>query len=633
MKPQRSPSLDGTGSKDPFEAEAEMKKDEVLDAANESFWNAVDSQTAPFPCRLELVCNEKVIGRSETTGAPIIDGSVHLIYPLNNGRRFSLSNARAKQLQAGGGLSTETPFLYQGQEIGTLTRQYETTPSGYKFIVGFNLRLVIGDVVKMLVTEDALLLSTRSVGVPLSPGKEKDAAAEAESIAEAETEGLPAQLALVSDSLLFPGREAQFVPEEIVRSRVLTNMLYTTNAIAAGKPFNWNEDDERMLSIIQQDPERLMFGNWMTVAYFFAVGLSHLLEKGGFKTFSDLRNHWSTALHEKLLLPVARWCLAFSPPVRVLSSISSEESLLTVEGAGDRLLALLNMIQTAVTQPKTPDDELVSIASMLSPPVFGADDDNEDEADNDESVMQFVQAMSDFEDAVNTAMDNEFASSGFDQRVGQNRRLFISATKKLTDYYLLAQENYSGDGKFLDYGKMAAYMRQVFSDPVGQTAFSDARRAIGAIKRDLVDEVDIDVAALSPIAGGGLESPKSAKASPGSPGSPGSRGVSPMLKKSKLIVRDNSPDQVAAVSAELQRRQSPVKLLTSPSSAAPPRKTREISPGKRFKDTQLVLALSPPRRTVSVSTGGGGDDSPSIEEVPVPKKPLPGLSRNDPIVL
>jgi hypothetical protein len=300
MKPQRSASFDS--------GEGELKKDEVLDAANESFWNAIDSQTTPFPCRLELVCKEKTIGRSETTGAPIIDGSVHLIYPLNNGRRFSLSNARAVQ-QTGGGLATETPFMYAGQEIGTLTRRYETTPSGYKFIVGFSLRLVIGDTVKMMVSEDALLLATRSVGVAESPSlgegargdkSDKDAAIEAESIAEAETEGLPAQLALVSETLLFPGREARFTPEEIVRSRVLTNMLYTTNAISTGKPFSWDEEDDRMLTIIQQDPERLMFGNWMTVAYFFTVGLSHLLTVGGFKTTADLRDHWRSRLYEKV---------------------------------------------------------------------------------------------------------------------------------------------------------------------------------------------------------------------------------------------------------------------------------------------------------------------------------------------
>jgi hypothetical protein len=236
-------------------------------------------------------------------------------------------------------------------------------------------------------------------------------------------------------------------------------------------------------------------------------------------------------------------------------------------------------------------------------------------------------------DAVNTAMDNEFASSGFDERVGQNRRLFITATKKLTDIYLLAQEDYSGDGKFLDYAKMAGYMRRVFSDAAGKSAFSDAKRAIAAIKRDLVDEVDIDMAALSPVAGGGLESSpsplKSAKASPGSPG----LASSPMLKKSKLIVRDSSPKEVAAAASA--RVQSPVKLLLvadSPSSPRPPPPRKEISPGKRFKDTRLAVALSPPRRASPVVISL--DDSPSVDEAPVnkPSKPLPGL-RENPIVL
>lgn len=442
--------------------------DEKLSLETEKFWNDLDSVTVAFPMRFELACKERVIGRSATSNAPIIDGSVHLLYSCKDTLRFSTGDPVERDSSS---LETQADFLYFGQRIGKLIRQYETTPSGFRFIVGFKLRLVLGQAVRMLATEDALLLSTRSIapssaGGGAASGKASDAAAAAESLAEASAEGLPVQLSAVSERLQYPGMEGRFSGEEIVRHRVLTNILYTTSAIVSALPFKWDEDNDQVLAAIQQEPERVMFGNWFNVAYCFCVGLGFVLESAGYQS-TELRAHWKARLQQDLLLPVARWCLAYSPADRITqSTVSSEESLISVEAAGDRLLAIMSMIETAVLDKQTPDEEVVSVTTMLSPPTFGADDEDDENAagggggQEDESVMQFVQAQADFEDAINHVLDNEHASSAqFEQRVGQNRRAFINATKRLTDIYLEAQANHSGGGRFLDFAQMAAFMR------------------------------------------------------------------------------------------------------------------------------------------------------------------------------
>jgi hypothetical protein len=612
-----------------------MVSEEKLGLETEKFWSDMDSVTAPFPVRLELACKERVIGRSQGSNAPLIDGSVHLIYPCRDTTRFSTGQPVEK---SSGTLTTQADFLYFGNRIGKLTREFETTPSGYRFLVGFKLRLVLGQVVKMMASEDALLLSTRSIGLgkgsspALSSKKPADAAAEAESVAEASAEGLPVQLSAVSDRLQYPGREARFSAEEIVRHRVLTNILYTTSAIVSGLPFKWDEDNDAVLSAIQQEPERLMFGNWFNVAYCFSVGLSFLLETGGFQNSPDLYAHWRARLYADLLLPVARWCLAYSPADRIAqSAVSSEESLITVESAGNRLLALLRMIKQAVTDKTTPDQELVSVTTMLSPPVFGAEDedDEKDEQGSDESVMQFVQAQADFEDAVNETLDNDHVSSAqFEQRVGQNRRVFISATKRLTDIYVEAQANHSGGGRYLDFAQMASFMRTTYQAALPD--FEAAERAIQAIQRDLVDEVQIDLAALSPQLGAlsPLAVSPVALSPPLSLSATNKRVVSPLSKKAKLIVRDSSPEVVASTvkNAREERQNSPVVLSLSPS---PVSLEKNVPAKKRLDDTRLANVMAVPQsqdKPVSPppsQSGGGGGGA----------RRLPGISKEDPIIL
>lgn len=521
----------------------------------------------------------------------------------------------------------------------------------------FKLRLVLGQVVKMLATEDALLLSTRSIAPSAAAadkakekGKASDPvseAAAAESLAEVSVEGLPVQLSAVSEKLQYPGREGRFSGEEIVRHRVLTNILYTTSAIASALPFKWDEDNDQVLEAIQQEPERLMFGNWFNVAYCFCVGLGFVLESGGFQTTTDLRSHWKARMYQDLLLPVARWCLAYSPADRITqSTVSSEESLISVEAAGDRLLAVMNMIQSAVTVPGTSDEEVVSVTTMLSPPAFGADEDDDDEAggggggQEDESVMQFVQAQSDFEDAINHVLDNEHASSAqFETRVGQNRRAYITAAKRLTDIYLEAQANHSGGGRFLDFAQMAAYMKAEYRKSIA--VFEGFKAAINAIKRDLTDEVQIDLAALSPSAAAAIALSDSESSGEGASPSPSKRVVSPLSKKAKLVARDASPAEVTAAAAAKQLR-SPVALVVatavSPSRGPGSGASSPVPARKRFADTRLSAAAaavitledSPPR---SMPFPPSPPSSPGPIIVPGTARPLPGISKEDPIIL
>lgn len=639
----------------------ELEKDLGLDTANDKFWSDMDSHTAPLPLRLELVCKERVIGRSSTTNAPLIDGSVHLVYPMSDLRRFTLGPAAEKQGFRGdgsGGRGERANVLYRGQSIGHLTRYYESTPSGYKFIIGFRMRLVLGQLVRMMAAEDALLLATRPVlvavasGTPSGTGKEKDAAAEAESLAEANVSGLPEQLRAVTEGLLFPGREMPFSREELIRHRVLANVLYTTSTIATQLPFHWDEDNSQMLAAVQQEPERQMFGNWLSVAYLFSIGLSYLLETGGLGVDErarepDLLAHFRRLLYEPVLLPVSRWCLAYSPSTG--STVSTEESLVTVASSGDRLLALLKLIRDTLLDPQSTPNDVVSVTTMLSPPVFeegGGGADEEDDEEGNEGVMQFVQAQADFEDAINEALDNDHhASEQFETRVGKNRRIFIDATKRLADIYIEAQTDHSGGDKYLDFGRMTAFMRRAFSEASGE--FDAAARAIAAIKRDLTDEVQLDLDALSPGSGSVPVSPLARLSPSPNAASPSPKVVSPASKKSKLVARDSaSPADISL--SPLKRSPVRVSLSPSPPPAEKGSEERQLVPQKkRSRDTRLASVIdivSPPRaRESSSSSGGGGANSSSStagREDPNSLPPLPSFpsrgqrgDKEDPIIL
>lgn len=170
--------------------------------------------------------------------------------------------------------------------------------------------------------------------------------------------------------------------------------------------------------------------------------------------------------------------------------------------------------------------------------------------------------------------------------------------------------------------------------------YKSFRTAINAIKRDLVDEVQIDLAALSPSAAISLSDlESSSSASP----SPVKRVVSPLSKKAKLISRDSSPAEVAAVVAA-KLRKSPVAMTVAVAAVSPeslssssssPNARTPVPSRKRFQDTRLaeVVVLpdddySPPRMGPLPPT------PPSLSPGSRPSvRPLPGISKEDPIIL
>lgn len=169
--------------------------------------------------------------------------------------------------------------------------------------------------------------------------------------------------------------------------------------------------------------------------------------------------------------------------------------------------------------------------------------------------------------------------------------------------------------------------------------YKSFRTAINAIKRDLVDEVQIDLAALSPSAAISLSDlESSSSASP----SPVKRVVSPLSKKAKLISRDSSPAEVAAVVAA-KLRKSPVAMAVAVAAVSPESLSGASSPNahtpvpsrKRFQDTRLaeVVVLpdddySPPRMGPLPPT------PPSLSPGSRPSvRSLPGISKEDPIIL
>ena len=376
-------------------------------------------------------------------------------------------------------------------------------------------------------------------------------------------------------------------------------------------PFVYGERNELVLEAVREEPNRHLLEGPLLLVYAQTIGVRHLLAvsvlagnenadaaaaaEGGERLLTDkrIRAHLQNTLLTKYLIPVASWCVAWSPSDRALPA---QDQIPRIDNTARVFSKILKAMQTSMLSRN--EDEYTDVLLQLFPSPEGEDNGQEEEEEDEEENSpgrgggggaSYTDTYAIFWQLVADVIDNENAlSPGARVQITEASSVIERELRELRNILLEAKTSHSGDGQYLDMGEVIAYVTKVLPEARITRKFDACIKAIETI-----------VATFSP------------------PGSPVSSDVaSPEKKRSKLDLqaRARVPSPVKTKAATF----SPSIVLSSPSSPSSSPVMVIIKP-KKAAQAVILDVTSPPKKKVK-QDGGGNNNNEAIDLASPPRR-------------